>query len=283
MTMLLRIFLASLLAFDCVWASEVRVEVLGDRTVSPSTPVEIAIHGRFPAEGLVYSSLIASPASIQVRTCLSGQTTCSCNTGILVEYLNSALWYTIPDAEQSVRLRIRNCGNQLGSIQLTANQKFAANYDLIVECINGIKPCANWTSSPVQIRFDSTFAINSGVSGAWYDPAQSGHGLFIEVLDQNRLLAYWFTFDSAGRQAWFGGVGNYSKNWVEMEFTQTTGGRFSPLFDPRQVVNGRWGTAKLEFTDCNTGQISYSALNSTYGAGSMQLKRLSSLEGHPCQ
>ena len=58
-----------------------------------------------------------------------------------------------------------------------------------------------------QIALDSAIPITSAFTGAWYDPNQSGHGLFLEVLTDNRLLAYWFTFDQYGQQAWFGGLG----------------------------------------------------------------------------
>jgi hypothetical protein len=57
------------------------------------------------------------------------------------------------------------------------------------------------------------FAIGPGITGAWYDPLQSGHGLFIEVLPDNRFYASWFAFDPAGaQQAWFTGVGTYEGN-----------------------------------------------------------------------
>ena len=43
--------------------------------------------------------------------------------------------------------------------------------------------------------------IHPGFTGSWYDPAQVGHGLFVEVLPDNRFLAAWFTFDPAGDAA----------------------------------------------------------------------------------
>lgn len=41
---------------------------------------------------------------------------------------------------------------------------------------------ANATATP--------FAIGPGITGSWYDPNQSGHGLAIEVLPGNAMLAY---------------------------------------------------------------------------------------------
>ncbi len=41
--------------------------------------------------------------------------------------------------------------------------------------------------------------IGAGFTGAWYDPAQSGHGLFVEVLSNNRFYATWFAFNPLER------------------------------------------------------------------------------------
>src|SRR5205085_2526158 len=49
--------------------------------------------------------------------------------------------------------------------------------------------------------------IGAAFTGTWYDPAQSGHGLFIEVLPNNAMVASWFTFRPEGGQAWFFGSG----------------------------------------------------------------------------
>src|SRR5258707_10830721 len=37
-------------------------------------------------------------------------------------------------------------------------------------------------SAAAQVQSAPPFAIDPGITGAWYDPSQSGHGLFIEVL-----------------------------------------------------------------------------------------------------
>ena len=117
--------------------------------------------------------------------------------------------------------------------------------------------------------------IGPGFTGAWYDPAQSGHGLFIEVLNNSRLLAWWFTFNPDGTQrAWFGGVGTYSGNTATItEVYQTTGGRWIPNFDPNRIVNNPWGTLAFTFTDCNHGKVDFNSVRG-YGTGNMSLTRL---------
>ena len=135
------------------------------------------------------------------------------------------------------------------------------------------------TSSPTP----PAVAISPGFTGIWYDPAQVGHGIFIEVLSENRLLAWWFAYNPAGtEQAWFGGVGTYVGNTpVTIPVYQATGGRWIPNFDPSRIVNAPWGTLTLTFTDCNHGRADF---NSTagYGSGSMNLTRLTQPIGLAC-
>ena len=67
--------------------------------------------------------------------------------------------------------------------------------------------------------------IDPTYTGSWYDPAQRGHGLFVEVLPDNQIQAVWFTFNPAGtEQAWFLGVGTFSgkKATISMNLTRLT-------------------------------------------------------------
>src|SRR5215471_17331128 len=90
-------------------------------------------------------------------------------------------------------------------------------------------------------------AIGPEYSGAWFDPAQSGHGLFVEILPENKIQAAWFAFNPAGtEQAWFLGVGTYAGNTATITTVlQPTGGRWIPNFDPKQIVNNAWGSLTL--------------------------------------
>ena len=129
----------------------------------------------------------------------------------------------------------------------------------------------------------SAYGITSTFTGSWFDPAQSGHGLHIEVLPNNQLLVAWFTFNPAGtEQAWFVGVGSYTGNTATVtSVAQPTGGRWIPNFDPARVVNNPWGTLTFTFTDCNHGKVDFvSPLD--YGVGSMNLTRLTQPAGLSC-
>jgi plastocyanin len=135
----------------------------------------------------------------------------------------------------------------------------------------------------IIVQGGSPFAIGPGMTGAWYDPAQSGHGLFIEVLSDNRFYASWFAFNPTGSaQSWFTGVGTYSGNTASITTVDMpTGGRWIPNFDPGQVVHNAWGTLTFTFTDCNHGKVSFNSV-AGYGAGSMNLTRLTRPAGLSC-
>jgi len=125
--------------------------------------------------------------------------------------------------------------------------------------------------------------IGAGFTGAWYDPAQSGHGLFVEVLPDNRMFVGWFTFNPAGtEQAWFVGVGTYNGNAATITpVSLPTGGRWIPNFNPNQIINNFWGTLTFTFTDCNHGKVDFNSVLG-YGTGSMNLTRLTQPAGLTC-
>jgi hypothetical protein len=126
-------------------------------------------------------------------------------------------------------------------------------------------------------------SIVPAMTGAWFDPAQKGHGLLVEVLPDAQLLAWWFAFNPAGtEQSWFGGLGTYSGNTATITAVdQTTGGRFIPNFDPGKIVNNVWGTLTLTFSDCDHGKVEF-ASTLGYGSGSMDLTRLTRPAGVTC-
>jgi len=126
-------------------------------------------------------------------------------------------------------------------------------------------------------------SINPAFTGNWFDPTQSGQGLMLEVLSDNRLLAYWFSFDPAGdSQAWFGGIGTYSGNTATIpDVILPSGGRWIPNFDPRAIVLQPWGTLTFTFQNCNSGQVEFTS-GLGYGSGSMNLSRLTQPAGVTC-
>jgi hypothetical protein len=126
--------------------------------------------------------------------------------------------------------------------------------------------------------------IDGTFTGAWFDPAQSGHGLFIEILPDNGIQAAWFTFNPAGtEQAWFLGTGTYAGNTATLtSVVQPSGGRWIPNFDPKRVAPIAWGTITLTFSSCDHGKVDFVS-SAGYGMGSMNVTRLTQPLGLTCQ
>lgn len=123
------------------------------------------------------------------------------------------------------------------------------------------------------------------LSGSWYNPDESGHGLSLEVLDGGeRLLAYWFTFDELGNQAWLiadGGV-DESGTSATLDAQIVQGGEFPPTFDPEAVDRIPWGTIRFEFEDCSSALMSWETGAAGFSNGEMPVERLSTISGFGC-
>ena len=134
-----------------------------------------------------------------------------------------------------------------------------------------------------EIYANVPISAGAGMTGSWYDPAQSGHGLIVEALPGNRMLATWFAFNPAGtQQSWFLGVGGVSGNTATItSVLQPNGGRFIPNFDSSRIVNNAWGTLTFTFIDCDHGNVDF-ASTAGYGTGSMNLTRLTWPAGLAC-
>jgi plastocyanin len=128
--------------------------------------------------------------------------------------------------------------------------------------------------------------IQAGHTGSWFNPAQIGHGLMLEVLPGSpmRLLAGWFTFAPQGGQSWITGVGPIIGSQAEVQGYQTagSGGRFPPNFDAANVRQEPWGTLTFTFSDCQHGRVDWVSTVAGYGSGGMDLTRLTLPAGLTC-
>jgi hypothetical protein len=154
---------------------------------------------------------------------------------------------------------------------------------LVAGGFNANGPAGEPLASAELYRLAQSGTISPGFTGAWYDPAQSGHGIFVQVLSGERFYAAWFAFNPGGtQQAWFTGVGTYSGNTATITAVeQPSGGRWIPNFDPNQIVHSVWGTLTFTFTDCDHGRVDFNSVLG-YGAGSMNLTHLTQPAGLTC-
>ena len=124
--------------------------------------------------------------------------------------------------------------------------------------------------------------LGPGFTGLWYNPAQDGHGIFLEVLPDNRMVAAWYVFTPGTQQAWLVGVGTITSNTAAVDVVITSGTGFPPMFNAAQVVRTPWGRLNFTFTDCNTGRLDYQSTVAGFGSGSIPLTRITMPAGLVC-
>lgn len=119
-------------------------------------------------------------------------------------------------------------------------------------------------------------------TGSWYNVGRAGEGFNVEVLDDQRVLVTWFTYDPQGRQLWLIALGHMAAEHIYVDqLLSTSGGRLSDDHDPASVVRTLWGSLELDLS-CNNGEFGYDAVQPGYGSGSRSLTRLSLIQGLQC-
>jgi hypothetical protein len=150
---------------------------------------------------------------------------------------------------------------------------------------NGVNPVLKIYASTKRL---SGAGVNSGFTGAWYDAANPGHGLQIQVVGPTtaggpeRVFATWYTYDNFGAQRWIYGTGNISGNQVHMDAFTTSGAYFPPQFASNQVTTTPFGTLDFTFTDCNHGSLLFTSSAEGFNTGIIPLTRLTQTAGTTC-
>ena len=137
-----------------------------------------------------------------------------------------------------------------------------------------------------------------GLSGAWYTPAITGQGLFLEYFPQNKLLfAPWFTYSNGNSETtgaspssnsvsnlrWYTVNGNVEPGATsaQLQIRRNDGGKFAAVPITTSTVVG---SAILRATDCNRASLTYTFnTNEAFlKAGVLPLERLTGGSA-PCQ
>lgn len=148
-------------------------------------------------------------------------------------------------------------------------------------------------AGPLPAQSDETVYtfIQGGHSGAWYQPSQPGHGLFVEVLDDagsptgKAVFVAWFAFFN-GRATWVVGQGDVIRREdgyvAVIEASVYEGNDFPPDYDPARTVQTFWGEMLLSFEGCDQALLEWDSALQGYGTGSLVLRRLTRIAGSAC-
>ena len=120
------------------------------------------------------------------------------------------------------------------------------------------------------------------LSGSWFDPTHDGEGYIVEVLDDGRVVVFWFSFGPEGNRRWFYDDGVIIDGKLVFDGMLTTsGGIFGEEFNPETVVQTPWGTLELDL-DCNGGTATYDSTEEGFGAGVLNVVRLTNIRALSC-
>ncbi len=137
----------------------------------------------------------------------------------------------------------------------------------------------------------ATQNVVSGLSGNWDNPTanQGGHGVQLEILPNNGILAIWFVFNPAGNaQSWIYSQGSYdpASNVVTVPAFLETGGTFPPNFDASKLTVTPWGSLRFTFADCSHGSVDWIGNDASHAAGFMDtsfpIQQLTKIPGTAC-
>lgn len=123
--------------------------------------------------------------------------------------------------------------------------------------------------------------LPGGVSGIWYNPAQSGHGLSLDVLAGDRAIAIWNVFDDDGKPLTL-----YIE--AQIDGRRLTGQAYAPRgmrfgsFNPAELQLPVWGEVAISFGSCDRAELSWQSAQAGVSNGRMPLVRLTTSEGSDC-
>jgi hypothetical protein len=127
--------------------------------------------------------------------------------------------------------------------------------------------------------------IDKSITGSWYNQQQSGHGFSVEVLPDGRAVIYWYVYNPDGTPTFLVALGDVNGDTIHADVYHQTGMAFGE-FDNSNLVQTPWGTLDFAVNSCNSATLSYDSTMSIggqeFGAGTIQLTRLSSVAGLKC-
>lgn len=128
-------------------------------------------------------------------------------------------------------------------------------------------------------------ALNRNTTGPWFNPDQSGHGMFLEVLQgasgaSDRVNAYWYAYLNQ-EPVWLVGVGDSDGNSASIDMFITDGAQSPPNFDAADVNITPWGQLDLTFDLSNNVNVSWDSTVNGFGSGSMDMTQLAFISDTP--
>jgi hypothetical protein len=144
--------------------------------------------------------------------------------------------------------------------------------------VRGFATCALLAAGP------AIAGLPPGISGAWYNPEQSGHGLSIDVISRDTAIVSWAAMDLDGNPFNLYIQARIDGESLAGRALAPRGLRFGE-WDRADLQVPDWGEVRIDFSDCNRATLSWTpdgTAGAGFPAGSMPLRRLTQLAGVRC-
>ena len=136
--------------------------------------------------------------------------------------------------------------------------------------------------SLLLLLFSGLATADGSLSGSWYNPDRNGEGFHIEILEDDKALVIWFTYDGAGKQSWMLNIGSIDGGTVTIsDLQRPVGGIFGRRFVPEKVARPLWGELTLDLT-CSGGTARYTTQAKGFASGEQSLVPLTQLANSGC-
>ena len=125
-------------------------------------------------------------------------------------------------------------------------------------------------------------ALPDGISGPWFNPEQSGHGLSISLVDGGtRAAVIWHVYDNAGEPLTLYVEGVVEGREIRGVVYAPIGMRFAE-FDPDSLALPVWGEVTMRFDSCAEGTLSWTSSTQGFSDGSIPIVPLAPIAALPC-
>lgn len=133
---------------------------------------------------------------------------------------------------------------------------------------------------------DDNFMVTRHFTGAWDQVDQESQGILLEVIEQTdgarRAAAYWFTYGSDRKSAWYLGIGDLVDERIEFELFESSDVGFMEAASGGNDTVQSIGTMSIVFENCDTGFVSFETTHEEVGSGSFDISRVSEIMNTHC-
>ena len=125
-------------------------------------------------------------------------------------------------------------------------------------------------------------------TGQWYDPARSGEGFYVEIVNtggSHQISVAMFSFDNDGDPLWTAGnvAIEEDQQIVDIPMFRFDGPMWGSAFDPADLNQTAFATLTARFTSCDSAYFSIVTENpDEFESGNLTLVRLTDIEGIEC-